>query len=208
MAKVKISGISHEVEIGIMNELRPDYVGFMFVPRSKRFIAPEHAGMLRSKLNPKIKTVGVFANASLQTVAMCIEVSGIEIIQLHGDETKEYIAALRELIHCPIIKAFKVTRAIDAERAMNTTADYVLLDSGGGSGKSFDWSLICNTNRKYFLAGGLTADNVAQALSISPQPYCLDVSTGVESNRLKDYRKVMKFLIAVREFRKKQNTGL
>ncbi|MBQ7665082.1 MAG: phosphoribosylanthranilate isomerase, partial [Synergistaceae bacterium] len=65
MAKVKICGISHEIEIGIMNELRPDYIGFMFVPRSKRFIAPEHAGMLRSKLNPKIKSVGVFANASL-----------------------------------------------------------------------------------------------------------------------------------------------
>ena len=195
MAKVKICGISHEIEIGIMNELRPDYVGFMFVQRSKRFIAPEHAGMLRSKLNPKIKSVGVFANASLKTVAMCMEISGID-------------TALRELIHCPIIKAFKVTRPIDVDRAMNTTADYVLLDSGGGSGKSFDWSLIGNTNRKYFLAGGLTADNVAQALSISPQPYCLDVSTGVESNRLKDYRKVMKFILAVREFRKKQNTGL
>ena len=208
MAKVKICGISHEIEIGIMNELRPDYVGFMFVPRSKRFIAPEHAGMLRSKLNPKIKSVGVFANASLNNVAMCVEISGIDIVQLHGDETREYIAALRELIRCPIIKAFKITRTIDTERAMNTTADYVLLDSGGGSGKPFDWSLITNTTRKYFLAGGLTVDNVAQALSITPQPYCLDVSTGVESNRLKDYRKVMKFILAVREFRKKQNTGL
>lgn len=208
MAKVKICGISHEIEIGIMNELRPDYVGFMFVPRSKRFIAPEHAGMLRSKLNPKIKSVGVFANASLNNVAMCVEISGIDIVQLHGDETREYIAALRELIRCPIIKAFKITRTIDTERAMNTTADYVLLDSGGGSGKTFDWSLITNTTRKYFLAGGLTVDNAAQALSITPQPYCLDVSTGVESNRLKDYRKVMKFILAVREFRKKQNTGL
>lgn len=203
MAKVKICGISHEIEIGIMNELRPDYIGFVFVPRSKRFIAPEHAGHLRAKLNPTIKTVGVFSNASLKTVAMCVETSGIEFIQLHGDETREYIAALRELVHCPVIKAFKVKRAIDAERAMNTSADYVMLDSGEGSGKTFDWSLIGTTHRKYFLAGGLTPDNVIQALSVTPQPYALDVSTGVESNRLKDYRKVMKFILAVREFRKK-----
>ncbi|MBQ3396749.1 MAG: phosphoribosylanthranilate isomerase [Synergistaceae bacterium] len=203
MAKVKICGISHEIEIGIMNELRPDYIGFVFVPRSKRFIAPEHAGHLRAKLNPAIKTIGVFSNASLNTVAMCVETSGIDFIQLHGDETREYIASLRELIHCPIIKAFKVKRAIDAERAMNTPADYVMLDSGEGSGKTFDWSLIGNTSRRYFLAGGLTPENVQQALSITPQPYCLDVSTGVESNRLKDYRKVMKFILAVREFKKK-----
>ncbi len=208
MVKVKICGISHEIEIGIMNELHPDYIGFIFVPRSKRFIAPEHAGILRSKLNPKIKTVGVFSNASLQTVAMCIEVSGIDIIQLHGDETREYIAALRELIHCPIIKAFKIKRPIDIDRAMNTTADYVLLDSGEGSGRTFDWSLIGSTSRKFFLAGGLTPENVQQALSITPQPYALDVSTGVESNRLKDYRKVMKFMLAVHEFKSKKNAGI
>ena len=203
MAKVKICGISHEVEIGIMNELRPDYIGFVFMQRSKRFIAPEHAGYLKSKLNPAIKTVGVFSNASLKTVAMCIETSGIEFVQLNGDETREYIAALRELIHCPIIKGYKVKRAIDAERAMNTSADYVLLSPGEQNGKSFDWSLIGSTNRKYFLSGGLTPDNVQQALSITPQPYALDVSTGVESNRLKDYRKAMKFILAVREFKKK-----
>lgn len=203
MAKVKISGISHEVEIGIMNELRPDYVGFVFLKNSNRFIAPEHAGYLRAKLNRTIKSVGIFSNASLDTVAMCVETAGLDFIQLDGDETREYIAALREYVHCPVIKSFRVKRAIDAERAMNTSADYVLLDSGLGHGKVFDWSLICNTNRKYFLTGGLNIDNVAQALSIIPQPYALDVNTGVESNRLKDYRKVMKFILAVREFRNK-----
>lgn len=205
MAKVKITGISHEVEIGIMNELRPDYVGFVFLKRNNRFIAPEHAGYLRAKLNRTIKSVGIFSNASLDTVAMSAETAGLDFIQLDGDETREYIAALRELIHCPIIKSFKISRAIDAERAMNTSADYVLLDSDKGHGKAFNWSLIGNTNRKYFLTGGLNIDNVAQALSITPQPYAVDVNTGVESNRLKDFRKVMKFILAVREFKKKNS---
>ncbi len=203
MAKVKICGISHEVEIGIMNELRPDYVGFVFYTKSKRFIAPEHAGMLKSKLNRAIKTVGVFVNTSIETVALCVETASLDLVQLHGDETSEYIASLREYIHCPIIKAFKISRAIDAERAMYSPADYVMLDSGAGAGKTFDWSLIGATKRKYFLAGGLTPENVEQALEITPSPYALDVSTGVELNRLKDYRKVMKFISAVRNFKKK-----
>lgn len=201
MAKVKICGISHEVEIGIMNELIPDYVGFVFYGKSKRFIAPEYAALLKSKLNRHIKAVGVFVNASLDTVAMCTETAGLDFVQLHGDETREYIASLREYIRCPIIKAFKVSRAIDAERAMNTPADYVLLDAGAGQGKAFDWSLIGSCRRQYFLAGGLTPDNVQQALEITPQPYALDVSTGVESNRLKDYKKVMKFISAVRSYK-------
>lgn len=200
MAKVKICGISHEVEIGIMNKLMPDYIGFIFWPRSKKFIAPEHAGLLRSKLRKGIKTVGVFMNESLKTVAMCAEIAGLDMVQLHGEETSEYIAALREYIHIPIIRAFRISRAIEAERAMSSPADYVMLDGMQG-GQKFDWSLIGQLRRKYFLAGGLNTDNVQQALEISPQPYALNVSTGVEANRLKDYRKVMKFILAVRDFK-------
>ena len=203
MAKVKICGISHEIEIGIMNELIPDYVGFIFWSKSRRFIAPEHAGLLKSKLNRAIKTVGVFVNAKLENIDLCVETAGLDLVQLHGDETSEYIAALREYVHCPIIKAFKITKAIDAERAMYSPADYVLLDAGLGEGKVFDWSLIGATKRKYFLAGGLTPENIEQALAITPQPYAFDVSTGVELNRLKDYRKVMKFISTVRNFKKK-----
>ncbi len=205
MAKVKICGISHEVEINIMNELVPDYIGFVFWSKSKRFIAPEYAGLLKSKLRKGIGAVGVFRNASLETVAMCVEVAGLDMVQLHGDETAEYIASLREYIRCPIIKASKITSAIDAERAMSTTADYAMLDAGAGEGKPFNWSFIGSHNRRaYFLAGGLNAGNVAEALSISPQPFCLDVSSGVELNRLKDYRKCMQFILAVRNFKRKK----
>ena len=206
MAKVKICGISHDVEIGIMNELMPDYVGFNFCSKSKRFIAPEHAGLLRSKLKKGIKSVGVFENAKLDQVALTVETAGLDMVQLRGHETGEYIAVLREYIKCPIIRAFRVSTSMEAERAMYTTADYVMLDSGAGSGTKFDWGMIGSSKRRpYFLKGGLNPDNIQQALELSPQPYALDVSTGVESGSLKDYRKVMKFLQAVRSFKGRQN---
>ncbi|MBQ7559042.1 MAG: phosphoribosylanthranilate isomerase [Synergistaceae bacterium] len=202
MIKVKICGICHELEVGIMNELIPDYVGFVFLPKSRHFIAPEHAGLLRSKLRKGIQTVGVFANSSLKSVAMSAEVAGLNLIQLHGDETGEYIAALREYTRCKIIKVYKVANKIDAEKAMYSTADYVMLDGGSaGDGKIFDWSLIGKLHRKYFLSGGLTPDNVEQALALASQPYALNVNSGVEANKTKDYRKVMKFISSVRNFK-------
>lgn len=204
MTKVKVCGISHEQEINLMNELKPDYVGFVFSTKSKKFIAPEHAGYLRSKLRKGIRSVGVFENAKIEEVALAVEVAGLDMIQLRGSETGEYIAVLREYVRCPIIRAFKVKSAMEAERAMYTTADYVMLDSVK-SGQSFDWKMIGSARRReYFLKGGINVDNVQQALSIEPQPYALDVSTGVESNRVKDYRKVMKFLLAVRNFHSKK----
>lgn len=203
MVKVKICGICHEAEIGIMNELVPDFVGFVFVKKSRHFIAPEHAGYLRSKLRKGIKSVGVFANEALRSVAMCVETAGLNMVQLHGDETAEYIAALREYIRCPIMKVYKVARPIDAERAMYSTADYVMLDGGSaGDGKTFDWSMLGRVRRKFFLSGGLTPDNMEQALLLDPRPYALNASSGLEANRMKDYRKVMKFILGIKSFKK------
>ena len=128
MVKVKICGISHEVEIGIMNELVPDFVGFVFASRSKNFIAPEHAGYLRAKLRKGIKAVGVYQDARLEDVALSAEVANLDMVQLRGNETGEYIAALREYIKRPIIRSFRIRSAMEAERAMYTTADYVMLD--------------------------------------------------------------------------------
>lgn len=203
MVKVKICGICHEAEIGIMNELNPDYVGFVFITKSRYFIAPEHAGMLRSKLRKGIQTVGVFANETLRNVALSVDVAGLNMVQLHGDETGEYVAALREYIRCPIMKVYKVSKPIDAERGMFTTADYPMLDGGNaGDGKTFDWSLIGRVRKKFFLSGGLTPENVTEALAL--QPFAVNVCSGVEANRVKDYKKVMKFIAAVRSF-KSQN---
>lgn len=209
MIKVKICGICHESEIGIMNELTPDYVGFVFVPKSRHFIAPEYASMLRSKLRKGIQSVGVFANESLKTVAMCAEVSGINMIQLHGNETNEYLAALREYTRCPIIKVYKVAKPIDAEKAAYSTADYSMLDGGSaGDGKTFDWSMIGKIHRKFFLSGGLTPENVINALNIPSQPFAVNVSSGVEANRTKDYKKVMKFIATVRNFKSQQKVSI
>ena len=189
-----------------MNELVPDFVGFVFVSKSKHFIAPEYAGLLHSKLNKAIKAVGVFSNHSLKEVTMCVEVAGLDMVQLHGDETGEYIAALREYIKCPIMKVYKVKKPIDAEKALYSTADYVMLDGGNaGDGKTFDWSLLGAVRRKYFLSGGLTPENLNKALALSPKPFALNVSSGVEANRTKDYRKVMKFILGVKNYKTSNN---
>ena len=203
MVKVKICGICHESEISIMNELVPDFVGFVFVRKSRHFISPEHAGYLRSKLRQGIKSVGVFTNESLHGVAMCVETAGLNMVQLHGEETAEYIASLREYIRCPIIKVYKVAKPIDAEKALYSTADYVMLDGGtAGDGKTFDWSMLGRMRRNFFLSGGLNPENFQQALLLDPQPYALNASSGLEAHRTKDFRKVMKFILGVKSFKK------
>ena len=148
MAKVKICGITHSTEIKIMNELKPDFVGFVFATKSKRFIAPEHAARLASSLNSGIKTVGVFRNTPVKTAALTAETAGLNMIQLHGDETYEYIAQLREYTRCLIIQAFHITVTLDIERAANSPADYVMLDGGSGTGKKFNWALIPGSLRR------------------------------------------------------------
>ena len=200
--KIKVCGLKHLMEIGIANELMPDYIGFVFAPKSRRFIAPEHAAMLRTKLNPKIKVIGVFVNESLKTVGMCADMVQLDAVQLHGNETEEYVCTLREYIRCDIINAFKVTDVYVIDRAVCSLADYIMLDGGAGDGQRFDWSLTNRVKRPYFLAGGLTAENVEEALNLYAAPYAVDVSSGVEENGVKDYRKMMKFIKAVREHHK------
>ncbi|MBQ8693492.1 MAG: phosphoribosylanthranilate isomerase, partial [Synergistaceae bacterium] len=125
--KIKVCGLKHLMEIGIANELMPDYIGFVFAPKSRRFIAPEHAAMLRTKLNPKIKVIGVFVNESLKTVGMCADMVQLDAVQLHGNETEEYVCTLREYIRCDIINAFKVTDVSVIDRAVCSLADYIML---------------------------------------------------------------------------------
>lgn len=122
----------------------------------------------------------------------------IDIAQLHGAEDEEYIIQLRQLTDKPIIKAFRIETASDIEKALQSTADYLLLDSGAGTGTVFDWKLIQNIKRPYFLAGGLDADNAAEAVN-TLRPYALDVSSGIETSGLKDKSKMAAFVSAVRK---------
>ncbi len=198
MIKIKLCGLTRPCDIEAADELKPDYIGFVFSPKSKRYVTYEKASQLKDLLLPEIKAVGVFVNEELQNVAGLLQNGVIDIAQLHGDEDEDYIRRLRKLTDKPIIKAFRIKAADDVKAAEQSTADYVLLDSGTGTGTAFDWKLIQNIRRPYFLAGGLDVYNVALAVN-KLKPYAVDVSSGIELNGLKDKTKMAEFTAAVRK---------
>ena len=198
MTKIKLCGLSRPCDIEAANELKPDYIGFVFAPKSKRYVTYEKAMELKNRLSPEIQAVGVFVNEHPQTVAMLLKIGVIDMAQLHGDEDEDYITQLRLLTDKPIIKAFRIETANDIKNAEQSTADYILLDSGAGTGTVFDWKLIQNVKRPYFLAGGLGVDNVSSATK-TLYPYAVDVSSGIETNEYKDKIKMAAFVAAVRK---------
>ena len=198
MTKIKLCGLTRPCDIQTANRLLPDYIGFVFAPKSRRYVTPEQAAELRGLLNPDLTAVGVFVNEPPKTVAELLDRGVIDIAQLHGTEDEEYISSLRALTDKPLIQAFRIDTEQDIAAAENSTSDYVLLDSGnGGTGTVFDWSLIRRLKRPYFLAGGLTADNVGGAVA-SLHPYAVDVSSGIETGGVKDEDKMTRFVHAVR----------
>ena len=198
MTKIKLCGLSRPCDIEAANKLKPDYIGFVFAPKSKRYVTPEQAMALKQMLLPEIQAVGVFVNEDPQHVARLLRDHIIDMAQLHGGEDEAYIARLRQLTDRPIIQAFRVETARDMEKVEQSTADYVLLDSGAGTGTVFDWDLIQNVTRPYFLAGGLDPDNVADAVK-TRRPYGVDVSSGIETGGRKDKTKMAAFVAAVRK---------
>ena len=197
MTIIKFCGLTGECDIDAANELRPEYVGFVFAPKSKRYVTPERAAGLKGLLAANIKAVGVFVNDSPYHVAELLNRGVIDIAQLHGSEDAEYIGHLRQLTGKPIIRAFRIKTAEDIAEAEKCTADHVLLDSGAGTGEVFDWKLIKNMKRPYFLAGGLSPDNVKNAVE-QLSPYAVDVSSGIETDGVKDKVKMAAFAAAVR----------
>lgn len=198
MTKIKFCGLTREEDIDYANEIMPDYIGFVFAPESRRYITSEKAFELREKLDSRIKAVGVFVNASPEIVVKLLRNGTIDIVQLHGRETEDYISLLRTLTHKPMIQAFRIDYDADVERAKKSTADFVLLDAqNGGSGRAFDWNLIKNFSRPFFLAGGLHEDNAAEAIKVL-KPYALDVSSGIETDGYKSKSKMSGFAYAVR----------
>lgn len=198
MTKIKLCGLSRACDIEAANELMPDYIGFVFAPRSKRYVTSETATELKRLLVPDIKAVGVFVNENPETVADLLNSGVIDIAQLHGDEDGDYIKRLRQLTDKPIIRAFRIETVRDIEATEQNTADYILLDSGAGTGTVFDWNLIKNIKRPYFLAGGLSIDNAENAVKML-HPYAVDVSSGIETNGYKDKTKMAAFVAAVRK---------
>lgn len=198
MTKIKLCGLSRTQDIEAANKLKPDYIGFVFAAKSKRRVSPLKATELKSRLDPEIKAVGVFLDDDLDSVAAMMNLGIVDLVQLHGSEDEEYIKKLRTITDKPVIKAFIINSAEDVKRAEASTADYILLDGGKGEGKAFDWSLLKNIRRPYFLAGGLNPGNAADAVR-TLAPFSVDVSTGIETDGKKDEEKMTAFVNAVRE---------
>lgn len=204
MTKVKICGLHTMQDIDYVNQARPDYAGFVFADFSSRYVTDTQAEKLSRQLQPDIIPVGVFWDHPVDFVADLLNRHVIQIAQLHHHEDEDYIRQLRALTKAPIIKAFKVTCEKDIQTACQSTADFILLDNHiPGSGQRFDWSLLKGIQRPFFLAGGLSPDNVCEALQI--HPYALDVSSGVETDKIKDLSKMKTFVQTVRDFDTSQN---
>lgn len=198
MTKIKLCGLTRPCDIEYVNELLPEYIGFVFAPKSRRYISPEKAEVLREHLDDRITPVGVFADEKIEIIADLIKRKIIDIVQLHGNESEKYITGLRRVIDCPVIKAFRIESEADIVSANNSSADYVLLDSGGGTGKVFDHSLLKDIARPYFLAGGLTPENVETAVK-QLKSFAVDVSSSLETDGFKDKIKMTAFVNAVRK---------
>ncbi|MBU5669371.1 phosphoribosylanthranilate isomerase [Peptoniphilus sp. MSJ-1] len=200
MTKIKICGLKREEDINYANNLKLDYIGFVFAEKSKRYVSLEEAKKLKNLLSNEIKSVGVFVNESIENILRYIDEDIIDIIQLHGDETEEYISKLKSKTNNKIIKAFEVKSENDLELAKNSSADYILLDSGKGTGKTFDWNKIKSFDRNFFLAGGISKENINEAID-KFNPYALDASSSLETNDVKDFEKMKEFVEIVRRKR-------
>lgn len=198
MTEIKLCGLRRPLDIVAANGLKPEYIGFVFARKSKRYVEPEKAMELKQLLLPDIKAVGVFVNEELSVVADLLNKGVIDVAQLHGSESEEYVAELKKATGKHVIRAFKVAAAEDVATAVTSSADYILLDAGAGGGVTFDWSIVKDVKRPFFLAGGLNPGNVADAVA-AVHPYAVDVSSGIETDGFKDIDKMTAFVKAVRK---------
>ncbi|HCA69493.1 MAG: phosphoribosylanthranilate isomerase [Ruminococcaceae bacterium] len=199
MTKVKLCGLTRECDIEYANRLLPDYIGFVFAEKSRRYVSSDRAKTLKRLLNTRISPVGVFVNEPVERVALMLNQRIIDLAQLHGQEDEAYIGKLRALTDKPIIKAFSVASVSDLSAAEKSSADYILFDNDcGGTGKSFNWNLLASFQRPFFLAGGISPKNIKTALTMV-HPYAIDVSSGIETDGVKDYNKIERLMQAVRK---------
>ena len=218
---IKICGMRRIEDIEAANACRPDFIGFILSPGFRRSVTPEAAEQLARRLAPGILKVGVFVNESVERVASAA--GFLDLIQLHGKEDNAYIRDLRGRLMTTndprgrlmttndprgrlLIQAFRIRCANDLKRAMESEADYLLLDNGTGTGEAFDWSLIRDAEalkrgaaaKPWILAGGLGPDNVAEAVRRF-RPFAVDLSSGAETDGWKDPEKMARCVQAVRE---------
>ena len=195
MVKIKICGIKRLEDIEIVNRYKPDYIGFVFAD-SKRKVSHDLAKELRNNLDSDIIPVGVFVDSPQDEILKLFDDGIIEIAQLHGSESEQFILDLKKKTdgELKIINAIEMTQEVDLLEYNDSNSDYLLLDSGKGSGKTFDWSLIRKDIKKeFFLAGGLNSKNVTQAID-EFNPYAIDLSSSLETNGFKDENKIKEIM--------------
>ena len=204
MTKIKLCGIQRYEDIDVVNELLPDYIGFVFTKKSKRFISYDMAKSLKKRLDKRVKAVGVFVNESIENIIYLVRNDIIDLIQLHGDEDNEYISKLKNYVNIPVIKAFRIKSKSDINNLYKEGSDFILLDAGAGDGKTLDESILKDFKDDYFLAGGLSPDNIYEKIT-ALHPFGVDVSSGIETGGKKDADKMRKFVKLVREVENERN---
>lgn len=202
MTRIKLCGMMQPSDVLAAAELKADYVGFILTDGFRRSIGQGRFCELAAQLDDRrsdAKKVGVFVNEPIENIVQYYT-QKLDIIQLHGNEDDDYIHRLREMSGKPIIKAFRIKSGQDIRSAQASAADYVLLDSGTGTGRTFDHSLIKDIQRPFFLAGGLTDKNVGEAIQ-KLHPFAVDASSSLETDGSKDKNKMAAFVAAVRKER-------
>ncbi|MGN0056382.1 MAG: phosphoribosylanthranilate isomerase [Atopobiaceae bacterium] len=197
---IKECGMFRPADVRAANEVRPDMLGFVVdCPRSRRNVDPALLEELAPAVDERVVRVGVFVREPLRRVADLVGRGLLDLVQLHGGEDGAYLDELRGLLGgaVPVMQAFCVRGSDDVELARRSAADVVLLDAGQGSGRGFDWSLASDVGRPFALAGGLGPDNVARAVR-QVHPWAVDMSSGLETNGLKDKEKMRAAVAAVR----------
>jgi len=215
--KIKICGLFRDEDIDYINEARPDYAGFVFA-QSRRQISPGKAARLRQRLAEGIAAVGVFVNAAIDDIIALYRDGVISLAQLHGTEDEAYISRIKEksgaapipIIKklCPLPTPYSPFPTLGSWiKPVSITADYLLMDSGAGSGKTFDWGLLTpggscassleSSGKPWFLAGGVGVDNIEQAITLNP--FAIDVSSGAETDGVKSRDKILRLTKIVRK---------
>jgi phosphoribosylanthranilate isomerase len=203
MTKVKICGLTNYDDAAHAAILGADYLGFNFYELSPRHIDEVDVKKFIERLPNNVKKVGVFVNQNLSIVKKIVKNLDFDLIQLHGDESPGYCNQLKKGTKQEIIKAFRIKNEPDIAKMKDYDVDYFLFDAHndgmfGGTGKTFDWKILKNVNKKFFLSGGLDNRNVKKAIKIA-KPYAVDVASGIEKNpRKKDYKKIEEFIDAVK----------
>ena len=213
MVKIKICGMRRSEDIEMANRHKPDYIGFVFAD-SPRKVSYEQAKELSELLSDEIVPVGVFVNEHMKLIVDLFKDGIIEMAQLHGDEDEKYIRNLKDKSieetgkQIPVINAIEIKDGADYNDELlkwrDSASDYFILDSGKGSGKTFDWSLIDKESEFFknsiFLAGGLNSENLALAIE-EFNPFAVDLSSSVETDGFKDEEKIKEIIEIMENYR-------